>query len=94
VSILAATLKIPHIFRKLINGQKEIPLKPGILTDIFKEVKESYPELAEAILDDKGFVKGYMLLILDKKIINNHEMNTLFIEDEQVLKVIIPMSGG
>lgn len=69
-------------------------VKPGILADIFKEVKESYPELAEAILDDKDFVKGYMLLILDKKIIDFNEKDTLFIEDKNILKVIIPMSGG
>jgi sulfur-carrier protein len=91
---LAVTVKIPHIFSHLINGKKEILVKPGSLADIFKEIKETYPELSKALLDEKDFIKGFITLILDKKFIDKISQKNLYIEDNQSLNIIIQMSGG
>jgi len=91
---LSVTVKIPHIFWQLIDGKKEISVKPGLLEDIFKEIKETYSELSNAILDENNHTKGSIMLFLDKKLISDPKKIDLYVKDNQILSLIIPMSGG
>ena len=92
--ILSVKVNIPHIFWQLIDGKKEILVKPGLIRDIFKEIKKNYPELAQAILDENNHIKDSIMLFLDKKLINDHKKIDSYVKDNQILNLIIPMSGG
>ena len=91
---LSVKVKIPHIYWQLTGGKKEIFVKPGLLKDIFSEIKETYPELSEVILDENNHIKGSIMLFLDKRSINNPKKIDSYIKDNQILSLIIPMSGG
>jgi len=91
---LAVIVNIPHPLRQFVDGKKEISVKPGPILDILKEIKKKYPELSHEILDDNNIIKGFIKLCVNSKLIDNTSEYSLFIEENQILKLIITISGG
>ncbi|MBM3706492.1 MAG: MoaD/ThiS family protein [Actinobacteria bacterium] len=91
---MAVIIKIPHMFRQFIDDAKEISVGPGTISEIINEVKKKYPDLAKQILDNKGHIKGHLKLCINSGFINNPSEYLQIVGDEQILKLIIPITGG
>jgi hypothetical protein len=92
--VLSVIIRIPHTLRRQINGQREIMVQPGLLIDIFKEIKEKYPELSKAIFDGNNVIKSFIMLHINKQFIGKPSEYSSTIRDNQVIHLIIPISGG
>lgn len=91
---MAVIIKIPQLFRKFINDKREIVVSPGSLIEIFSEIRRRYPELSKEIFNDKNAVKGFIKLCIENRFINKPSEYDQAVKDGQILKLIIPISGG
>jgi len=91
---MAVIIKIPQLFRKFIDGNKEIVVNAGSIMEIIKEVKIKYPELSNEIIDSKNHIKNYLKLCVNEDFVKNPAEYDKKINDGQVLKLLVPISGG
>ena len=91
---MAVIIKIPQLLRKFIDENKEIIVSAGSIIEIIKEVKIKYPELAKEIVDSKNHIKCYLKLCVNEDFVKNPAEYNKKINDGQVLKLLVPISGG
>jgi len=91
---MAVIIKIPQMLRQFIGDVKEISVEPGTVSEVVSEIKKNYPDLAEQILDSKDHIKGHIKLCINSGFVNHPSEYLQIVSDNQILKLIIPITGG
>ena len=55
---MAVTVRIPTTMRPLTGGEKQVPVEPGVLSDIVTELDAAHPGLGDRLLDEDGDTLG------------------------------------
>ena len=57
---MSATVRIPTPLRSLTSGNAEVPVEPGSLSVVLKELDTAYPGLGARVLDDNGALRRFV----------------------------------
>jgi molybdopterin converting factor small subunit len=57
---MSATVRIPTPLRSFTGGAAELPVAPGPLSAVLRELDTSYPGLAARVLDDAGALRRFV----------------------------------
>ena len=57
---MSATVRIPTPLRSLTGGAAEVPVTPGSLGVVLKELDTAYPGLGARVLDDAGGLRRFV----------------------------------
>ena len=57
---MSATVRIPTPLRSLTSGTAEVPVSPGPLGVVLKELDATFPGLGARVLDDNGALRRFV----------------------------------
>jgi molybdopterin synthase sulfur carrier subunit len=57
---MTATVRIPTPLRPLTGGSATVPVQPGPLSAVLRELDTTYPGLGERVLDDGGALRRFV----------------------------------
>jgi sulfur-carrier protein len=57
---MSATVRIPTLLRSLTGGNAEVPVAPGPLSVVLKELDAAHPGLGARVLDDAGALRRFV----------------------------------
>ena len=57
---MTATVRIPTPLRSLTGGAAEVPVPPGPLSAVLKELDAAHPGLGARVLDDAGAIRRFV----------------------------------
>ena len=57
---MSATVRIPTPLRSVTGGAAEVPVSPGPLAGVLKELDATYPGFGARVLDDAGALRRFV----------------------------------
>jgi hypothetical protein len=85
---------IPSFLTRYFNGEKIIKCLPGKLSDILESISKKYPEFKNKFYEPNGRLKEYVTLFLEDKIINKCDLASIYVNDNQKIKIYVALIGG
>jgi len=82
-------------FREIFGDGLELDLDEGAtLADLLGVLRDRFPEGRDALFDDTGSVKGYVILLHNKTRVRRSEIAATVLEDGDEVAVLPPVAGG
>lgn len=91
---MSVTVRIPTQLRALTSGAGEVETATGTVRDVIASLEESYPGLAERLLDESGAPRRFVnLFVADEDVRFLDGLDTK-LSDGQTLSVVPAVAGG
>jgi molybdopterin synthase sulfur carrier subunit len=91
---MAVTVRIPTMMRPLTGGEKQIPVMPGALSEIVRELEAAHPGLADRLVDEDGGLRKFVNVFVDDDDVRYLEGLDTKVEDGITVSIIPAVAGG
>ena len=76
------------------NGKKIISCHSGKLSTILDTISEKYPSFRNKFYEPYGKLKEYVTLVFEDKIVSNNDLESIYVKDNQKIRIYVPLMGG
>ena len=87
-------LKIPPLLAACAEGRREVVLHALTVPEAITDLRKQYPRLYEALFDQYGALYGFANLYLNQTMISARVFEAIPLATDDVLEVIVSISGG
>ena len=91
---MSVKVYIPVFLAKFFNGKRIIECQAGKLSDILETLSRQYSLYKNEFYEPNGRLKKYVTLFLEDKIIDNNDVESVDVKDNEKIKIYIPLIGG
>jgi len=87
-------VQIGSSLRRRINAERSILAQGGNVREVFEDIASKYPEFKEQVLDEKGQLYPYVMVLLNDEDVRLLDGLDTKLEEGSSLAVLLAMSGG
>lgn len=91
---MAVQVRIPTALRKLSEGRDIIEIEGGTVGSVITNIRDSYPALAEQLVDDSGKVRRFVNLFANDEDIRFLDELDTELSDGDELSIVPAIAGG
>ena len=91
---MAVTVRIPTTMRPLTGGEKQVPVEPGALSDIVRELEAAHPGLGDRLVDDDGSLRKFVNVFVDDDDVRCLDGLATKVDDGITVSIIPAVAGG
>jgi molybdopterin converting factor small subunit len=85
---------IPPTLRKLCGGEDSIQVRPGTIADAFRELQSRYNGIRERLCDQRGEVRGSVLVFVNDEDIRFLENQQTRLNPGDEVSIVPAFAGG
>jgi molybdopterin synthase sulfur carrier subunit len=91
---MAVTVRIPTTMRPLTGGEKQVPVSPGTLADVVRELEAAHPGMGDRLLDDDGGLRKFVNVFVDDDDVRYLDGLDTKVADGITVSIIPAVAGG
>ncbi|MFV1960210.1 MAG: MoaD/ThiS family protein [Acidimicrobiia bacterium] len=91
---MSAVVKIPTSLRGLTGGSSEVEVPAGRLGEVITSLTDTYPDLGERLLDEKGNLRRFVNVFVAEDDIRFLEGLETEVSSGQVVTILPAVAGG
>jgi sulfur-carrier protein len=91
---MSAVVKIPTSLRGLTGGSSEVEVPTGRLGEVITNLTDTYPDLGERLLDEKGNLRRFVNVFVAEDDIRFLEGLETEVSSGQVVTILPAVAGG
>ena len=91
---MTATVRIPTPLRSLTSGTAEVPVAPGTLGVVLKELDATYPGLGSRVLDDGGALRRFVNVYVGEDDVRFLSGLDTEVTDGTTVSIVPAVAGG
>lgn len=91
---MTAVVKIPTSLRGLTGGSSEVEVPAGRLGEVITNLTDTYPDLGERLLDEKGNLRRFVNVFVAEDDIRFLEGLETEVSSGQVVTILPAVAGG
>jgi len=91
---MAKTVRIPTPLRKLTNNEEVVQVNAGTIGEAIAELQSRYPGIRERLVDDKGDVRRFVNVYVNKEDIRFLKNQQTPLQDGDEISIIPAIAGG
>ena len=80
--------------RPLTGGEKQVPVEPGVLSDIVTELETAHPGLGDRLLDEDGGLRKFVNVFVDDDDVRYLDGLDTKVDDGITVSIIPAVAGG
>ena len=80
--------------RPLTGGEKQVPVEPGVLSDIVTELETAHPGLGDRLLDENGGLRKFVNVFVDDDDVRYLDGLDTKVDDGITVSIIPAVAGG
>jgi len=80
--------------RPLTDGEKQVPVEPGALSDIVHELEAAHPGLGDRLLDEDGGLRKFVNVFVDDDDVRYLDGLDTKVDDGITVSIIPAVAGG
>ena len=89
-----AKVILPQSLQKLTDNLPEFKTEVSTVKEAVEELTQKYPQVKPKLYDDQGNLRKFVSIFLNEEDIEISEGEKASLRDKDILRIIIPLSGG
>jgi adenylyltransferase/sulfurtransferase len=89
-----ATIQIPTPLRKFTGNKAKFETDKRTVSEAVHELTETYPDLKENLLDEKGHIRSFVNVFVDDTNIKSLEAESTPVKEDQTINLVPAIAGG
>lgn len=91
---MAATVRIPTVFRKFTDGQASAEVEPGTVGELISQLGERYPGFREQVITEAGELHRYVNVYVNDEDARYLDKLDTKVGDGDVVSLLPSVAGG
>lgn len=91
---MAVKVRIPTPLRKLTEGNSEVIVEGGTVSEVISDLEKKYPGIKERICEGDGALRKFVNIYLNDEDIRFKENVRTKVKDKDELSIVPAIAGG
>ncbi|MEH6824589.1 MAG: ubiquitin-like small modifier protein 1 [Motiliproteus sp.] len=91
---MQATIKIPSPLRRFSDNQPQLSVQATTVGEALEQLCNHYPELRLQLLDEKGEMRNFVNIYLNREDIRSHQGLATSLSETSELRIVPAIAGG
>ena len=89
-----ATIQLPQLLQDYAGGVREVEVAGATASEALENLFAAHPDLRVRLIDRRGRIRRHIQLFMDGKQLPRHDHDTIELEPDAQIMVLIAITGG